>query len=135
MPDADRTKAAGPQKKRILLVDDDPDFTSLLKLNLEKTGTYEVQEENRAEEALATARAFKPDLVLLDVMMPKLPGGKVVAQLEADEELKDTPVVFFTAVVPQETKERKGTIGGRPCIAKPASPEDVMLSIEKHLRT
>ncbi len=123
------------QKKRILLIDDEPDATRLLKLNLEHTGAYEVREESRAEHALAAAREFKPDLILLDVMMPNIDGGEVVAQLKADEELRDTPVVFLTAVVSKEEAEQhKSMIGGQPFIAKPVSSEEVMESIEKYLR-
>lgn len=123
------------QKKRILLIDDEPDFTSLLKLNLEKTGAYELREENRGEHALTAAREFKPDLILLDVMMPNLHGGEVAAMLKGDEALKDTPLVFLTAVVSkEEAKESKGMIGGHPFIAKPVSLEQLMVSIEKYLR-
>ncbi len=122
------------QKKRILLIDDEPDFTSLLKLTLEKSGAYEVREENRAEHALAAATAFKPDLILLDVMMANVQGGEVAAQLQADEMLKETPVVFLTAVVAkEEVKKRSGMIGGHPFIAKLTSPEQLMVSIEKYL--
>ncbi|MFQ5846234.1 MAG: response regulator [Candidatus Methylomirabilales bacterium] len=128
----ERTEVVARQKKRILLIDDDSDLTHLLKLNLEETGAYEVKEENRGEDALAAARAFWPDLILLDLMMPNVLGGKVATQLEADEELKETPIVFFTAVVTEESKKR-GTIGGRPFIEKPASPEEVMEAIEQHL--
>lgn len=121
-------------KKRILLIDDEPDVTYLLKLYLEKTGAYEVREENRGERALAVARVFKPDLILLDVMMPNVDGGQVAAQLKADEKLKDTPVVFLTAVVAKEEAEKQqGWIGGKPFIAKPASPEEVLASIRKYL--
>jgi len=124
------------QKKRILLIDDEPDFSSLLKLNLEKTGAYAVREENRAEHALVAARAFKPDLILLDFLMPNMDGGEVAAQLKADEELKDTPVLFLTAVVAKEgEKNLKGMIGAHPFIAKPASPADLIVSIEKYLPT
>ena len=123
------------QKKRILLIDDEPDATRLLKLNLEHTGAYEVREESRAEHALAAAREFKPDLILLDVIMPNIDGGEVAAQLRADEELRDTPVVFLTCVVTkEEAEQRKSTIGGHPFIAKLVSPEELMVSIEKYLR-
>ncbi len=123
------------QKRRILLIDDEPDVTGLLKLNLENTGAYEVREENRAEHALATARAFKPDLIIVDILMPNLDGGQVAAHLKADEELRDTPVVFLTAVVSkEEAEQRKSMIGGHPFIAKPVSPEELMVSIEKYLR-
>ncbi len=123
------------QKKQILLIDDEPDVTGLLKLNLENTGAYEVREENRAEHALATARTFKPDLIILDIMMPNVDGGEVAAQLKADKALKETPLVFLTAVATKkEAKEMGGTIGGHPFIAKPANLEELEELIEKQLR-
>src|SRR5690349_12648137 len=61
----------GPMKKRILVVDDEREFTNLLRLSLENHGYYEVQEENDAENVRAAARAFDPDLILLDIMMPE----------------------------------------------------------------
>ena len=76
------------QKKKILIVDDEVDLTMLVKLNLEKTGRYEVRAENRAVKALAAGREFKPDLLLLDVMMPDLDGGDVLAQFKDDSTLR-----------------------------------------------
>jgi CheY-like chemotaxis protein len=122
-------------KKRILLVDDEKSFTNLLKLNLEETGAYEVRVENWAEDALAAAKEFKPDLVLLDIIMPRMPGGNVAAQIKADAELKDTPMVFLTAAVRRhQVEENEGIICDLPCLAKPASVEEVIELIEKHVR-
>ena len=67
------------EKKRILIVDDEPTFTKMVKLNLEQTGDFEVREEHRATAALATAREFKPHLVLLDVIMPSMDGGDLAS--------------------------------------------------------
>jgi CheY-like chemotaxis protein len=75
-------------KKRILLIDDDPSFTRLLKLNLEETGAYEVRTENRGTAALTAAREFKPDLILLDVVMPDMGGGDVAFQIGADRNVR-----------------------------------------------
>ena len=66
-------------KKRILIVDDEGSITRLLKLNLEQTGDYEVATENVSKAALAAAEAFRPDLMLLDVMMPGLDGGALAS--------------------------------------------------------
>lgn len=122
-------------KKRILLVDDEKSLTTLLKLNLEETGDYEVRVENWPEDALPTARQFKPDLILLDIIMPRLPGGNVAALIDADPELKDTPIVFLTAAVRKhQVEENDGIISGRPCLAKPATVEEVVAMIEKHVR-
>jgi CheY-like chemotaxis protein len=121
--------------KRILLVDDEKSFTNLLKMNLEETGKYEVRVENWAEDAYAAAKQFKPDLVLLDIIMPRLPGGNVAAQIKNDPELKDTPIVFLTAAVRKhQVEENDGIICDFPCIAKPASVDAVIDMIEKHAK-
>lgn len=119
-------------KKKVLVVDDEKSFTNLLKLNLEQTGNYDVSVVNWSEDALSTAREFKPDIMLLDIIMPRMPGGNVVAQFEADAELKDLPIVFFTAAVQRRRlEEMDGIISGRPCLAKPASLEEIVAMIEK----
>src|SRR2546427_2816337 len=121
-------------KKRILMVDDEISFTRLLKLNLEQTNHYAVRVENRAEDALSTAREFRPDLVLLDIMMPRMFGGDIAARLRADANLKTTPIVFFTAAVSKtRVKEHDGVISGFPFLAKPASVEELIEQIELSL--
>jgi len=123
-------------KKRILLVDDEPSFTRLIKLNLEQIGPYEVRVENDGKQAFKAAREFHPHLVLLDVIMPEIDGGEVAAQIRADPQLKDTPIVFLTAVVSRETVHAKGEmIGGNTFLAKPVTVLDVVATIEKHLAT
>jgi len=122
-------------KKRILLVDDEKSFTNLLKLNLEETGNYEVRVENWAEDAYGAAKEFKPDLVLLDIIMPRMPGGNVAAQIKEDSELKDTPIVFLTAAVrKQQVEDAEGIICDFPCLAKPATVDMVVETIEKHAK-
>ena len=122
-------------KKRILLVDDEKSLTTLLKLNLEETGNYDVRVENWPEDALAAARDFKPDLVLLDIIMPRLPGGNVAAQIDSDPLLKETPIVFLTAAVRRsQVEDNDGIICEHPCLAKPATVDEVIAMIEKHAR-
>jgi CheY-like chemotaxis protein len=122
-------------KKKILVVDDAKSLTTLLKLNLEDTGDYEVRVENWAEDALPAAREFKPDLVLLDIIMPRMAGGDVVALFRADPELKNTPIVFITAAVPPHiVEENDGIICELPCLAKPVTIEKVIEAIEKYAR-
>ncbi len=122
-------------KRRILLVDDEKSFTSLLKLNLEDTGQYEVRVENWAEDALPAAQEYKPDLILLDIIMPRMPGGNVAAQIKADPLLKDTPIVFLTAAVRKhQVEENEGIICDFPCLAKPATVDEVIATIEKHAK-
>ena len=122
-------------KKRILLVDDEKSLTTLLKLNLEETGHYEVRAENWPEDAISAARDFKPDLILLDIIMPRMPGGNIAALIDEDPELKGTPIVFLTAAVRRtQVEDNDGIICDHPCLAKPASIEEVIVMIEKHAR-
>ena len=122
-------------RKRILIIDDEVGLTRLLKLNLEQTGAYEVRTENLGSQGVAAARAFKPDLILCDVIMPDLEGSDLVSQLKADPELGATPFVFLTAVVSREEVEAQGgMIGGHPFIAKPATVENIVACIEQHLQ-
>ena len=123
------------KKKRILIVDDDTSFTRLLKLNLEQTNLYAVRVENKASRALATAREFLPDLMLLDVMMPEMDGGDLAAQAQDDPVLKSIPIVFLTAAVERKEVSSHGRhIGGLPFLAKPADLKEVMGCIEKYVR-
>lgn len=121
-------------KKRILVVDDEPSITRLLKLNLERTGEYEVATENVSRAALTLAERFRPDLVLLDVMMPGLDGGHLASALQDNPKLKGIPVVFLTAAVTRdEIRERRGLVGGLPFLAKPVNLQEVLACVERQL--
>src|SRR3982750_3121488 len=101
------------QRKRILLVDDEASLTRLLKLQLEQTNNFDVRIANWAEDALPIAREFQPDLVLLDVIMPRFVGGDVAAFLRADERLRNVPILFLTAAVSKRrVEEHDGMISG-----------------------
>ncbi len=107
-------------KKKIMIVDDEVDFTKMVKLNLQKTGKYEVWIENAGANALLSAKEFIPDLILLDILMPDMEGSEVAAQLKEDRETKDIPIVFLTAVISKEEEGMsEGMIGGHPFLAKP----------------
>jgi two-component system OmpR family response regulator len=118
------------RKAKILLVDDEESFTKLTQLTLTD---YEICVENESTHALERARTFKPDLILLDVMMPNLDGGDVAAQIRAEPELKEVPIVFLTALVTQKESARRPVMGGYPFIAKPVTPEKLAENIEKFL--
>jgi CheY-like chemotaxis protein len=121
-------------KKRILVIDDEPSITRLLKLNLEQTDHYEVREENDSTHALDAAREFKPDLVISDVMMPEVGGGEVAAQLREDPALRRVPVIFLTAAVrKEELGGPEAVIAGRLYIAKPLDVKSLLTAIERIL--
>lgn len=121
------------EKKRILLVDDEAIVTRTLKLYLESTGKYEVRAENDGAAALKTARAFRPHLILLDIVMPEVDGPEVASRIREDPVLKQTPIVFLTALVRrQEVGPGGRDIGGFPFIAKPLDPDEVVACIERN---
>ncbi|OGT12348.1 MAG: hypothetical protein A3J49_11620 [Gallionellales bacterium RIFCSPHIGHO2_02_FULL_57_16] len=121
--------------KRILVVDDDPAITRMVKLNLEQTGRYDVRTENMGRRAIEATREFRPDLILLDVMMPGMLGSEIAAQLQADPELRTTKFIFLTAFVTKGEELRSGgQIGGHTFVAKPISADNLCRVVEDHFR-
>lgn len=120
--------------KRIMIVDDEIGFTELVKLNLEQTGRFEVCVVNQPLETVATAQAFKPQLILLDVMLPNKSGGELLAELEVDAQLKGVPVLFLTAsTMSQLARAQQAAVQGRPVIAKPVTPPELIRRIDEVL--
>jgi len=121
-------------KTKILVVDDEEKLTKMVKLNLEQTGDYEIRIENLATNAVNTAREFKPDLILLDIMMPDISGDVIAQQILGDRELNDIKIIFLTALVTKsETETRGSEIAGRTFIAKPVKIDELIACIEEQL--
>ena len=126
--------APSPRKKRILVVDDEPGVTRLLKLNLEQTNEYEVRAQIGSSGAIAAAEGFQPDLILLDVLMPGMDGGELAALLLENPKLKSVPIVFLTALATKTDVHRgAGRIGGLPFLAKPVNVDDVLRCLKQYL--
>jgi CheY-like chemotaxis protein len=122
-------------KKRVLIIDDEASFTRLLKLNLHHTGRYTAETVNDPGQALAVAGEFAPDIILLDVMMPRMDGGELASRLLASSRFKATPIVFLTAAVKKnEVSSHQGSVGGLPFISKPVDFKEVIECIETQLR-
>ena len=120
------------KRKRVLIVDDEASFTRLLQLNLHHTGRYMAEVVNDATKAVAKAREFDPDIILLDVMMPGMDGGDVAVQLQGNPALKNKPILFLTAAVKEsEVHDHSGALGGLPFIAKPIDFQEVLEYIDK----
>jgi CheY-like chemotaxis protein len=128
-PPVEETK----EKPRILIIDNNRDFTLSAKLGLERTGRYSVWEENQPARAHQTAQRVKPDLILLDIAMPETDGGEVAARIESDPTLHRTPIVFLTALVTRAEARSGLRIQGRPFLAKPISIPELVAGIEQHL--
>lgn len=120
-------------KKRILIVDDEPQISRLAKAILDSTGNYETLEEHRSSRAIATMRDFQPDLVFLDVDMPGVDGGELASRMNADPTFRDTPVVFLTALVSKEDVSRASRRGGFRYLAKPAGVSALLGCVEEIL--
>ena len=121
------------EARRVLVVDDETVFTNLVKLNLEKTGRFTVREVNNPTEVLAAAREFRPQVILLDVIMPGRDGGQVLAELRANE-FTYLPAIFVTATMTQHgLHQRDDEIEGVPFVAKPVDPKKLIKRIDEVL--
>ena len=121
--------------RRILVVDDEEGFTKLLKMNLEKTGDYEVRVENVSGDALNAAHEFLPDLVLLDIVMPGMDGGDVAGQLQDDPMLSKIPIIMMTALVSQEetSQDAVAQVGAMNVLPKPVNMDVLLRCLEDAL--
>jgi CheY-like chemotaxis protein len=133
LPLGSTSDSASKGKRRILIVDDDANSTHLVKILLERSGPYLVLEENDSTKADQTAHNFKPDVILLDIVMPNMDGGELATQIEADRELHHTPIIFLTALVTHVEAKSGLHIQGHPLVAKPISIPELIDAIEKHL--
>lgn len=116
--------------KRILLIDDEPQLTALVRRALEATGHYEIKEENHSLRALHSARHFQPDLILLDVLMPELDGRELARQMQADPALQDVPIIFVSSLAPDGKISTVGFLDGYSFIAKPFEICDLVNCVE-----
>lgn len=119
-----------PASKRILICDDDPVILRLLQVNLELEG-YDVLLAHHGEDAIEVATAEHPDLVILDIMMPKLDGYQTCERLKANDETKEIPVVFLSAKAQQTDIERGKEFGVADYLTKPFDPNDLIDVVER----
>ncbi len=119
-------------KKRVLAVDDEKLIVLALRHNLEYAG-YDVIEAYDGREAIEAIEAHRPDLVVLDVMMPELSGWDVLTCIREDPELRDTPVVMLTALG-QDSDQREGLIRGADIyLTKPYEPQHLIEIVRRLL--
>lgn len=112
---------AGKQIYRVLVVDDEESILELLKYNLEKAG-YEVRTAPDGVKAIEIARRFRPDLVLLDIMMPEMDGVETCRQLRGMPELQKTFIIFLTARAEEYSEVAAFDVGADDYITKPIKP-------------
>ena len=120
-----------PPLGRILYVDDEPDIREVAKIALEVMGGFTVQACESGEKALAEAPSFKPDLILLDVMMPRMDGPETFAALRQIEALTAVPIVFFTAKAQRAEVQALLELGALDVLAKPFDPMTVAQTVSE----
>jgi two-component system alkaline phosphatase synthesis response regulator PhoP len=118
---------------KVLVVDDEEPILELLKYNLEKQG-YEVRTASDGQGAVDVARKFHPDLVLLDIMMPKVDGVEACRQIRAMPELVNTYIVFLTARAEEYSEVAAFDVGADDYILKPIKPRALMSRISALFR-
>ena len=118
---------------RLLLVDDLPDNLKVLRQALEPEG-YRILIASGGETALKLARSAKPDLILLDVLMPDLDGFETCRRLKQDAATQDIPVIFITARAETESVVEGFRAGGIDYIVKPFQSEEVLARVRTHLK-
>src|SRR5256712_5380282 len=115
------TAESSNSNSRVLIVEDNSEFTHRVSELLKNTHHYVVCEENDPRRALETARSFKPDLVLVDLIMPQADGLEVATQLEADWALHGVPIVFFTSLITAEEAKDGRRVYGHRILPKPTN--------------
>ncbi|MBP2646891.1 MAG: ArsR family transcriptional regulator [Gemmatimonadetes bacterium] len=118
---------------RILVVDDEPDITALVAYHLAKTG-YRVSTATNGADALRSAREERPDIVVLDLMLPGLSGYEVLAELRKRDETKDVGVILLTARREEADRIKGLSLGADDYLTKPFSPHELALRVAALLR-
>jgi two-component system alkaline phosphatase synthesis response regulator PhoP len=119
--------------QKILIVDDEPDILELVEYNLKKEG-YQVFTANNGQEGIALAKRVHPDLIVLDIMMPKMDGIEACRLMRAIPEFKNTYMVFLTARSEEYSEIAGFNVGADDYIAKPIKPRALVSRINAILR-
>jgi len=118
--------------KKILIVDDEVDLVKTIKFSMEAEG-YMVLASYNGEDALNQARKENPDLIVLDIMLPKLDGYKVCRLLKFDEQYKNIPILMLTAKTQEKDKSLGKETGADEYITKPFDMEELMKKVKSYL--
>ena len=116
------------------MADDDPVILRLIEINLSLEG-LEVETAGRGEDTIDKARTMKPDLILLDVMMPGMTGWECAERLKSDPETADIPIVFLSARTQEEDRRRGESLGVAAYVTKPFDPTQLIATIRQHARS
>lgn len=128
------TDESSSRKAKILIIDDEKTTCELLKSTMERTKKYEVWSTTSPSEGIDLAKKYRPDLILLDIVMPEMDGTEVATRLGDDPSTKNILIVFVSVLANQEEVDsKKGVIGGHPFISKPLNTKILMARIDSLL--
>src|ERR1700746_370792 len=120
--------------KRILVIEDERDVVDLLTLNLRKAGGFVISTATDGDTGLTKARAEKPDFIILDLMLPKMPGLEVCKILKSDPATRQIPIMMLTAKAEESDRVVGLEFGADDYVTKPFSPREVVLRIRAIMR-
>ena len=121
-------------KKRVLIIDDEEDFLKITKLNLQECGSFEVMTLPNAKDLISRLHNFKPDVILLDLLMPGIGGIEACEMLNKDPLGQRTPVIILTALQKDSDKISAYREGIVDYLVKPIEKKDLIAKIEKALQ-
>ena len=122
-----------PPRGRVLVVDDEPDLVRILQFGLQSAG-YVVESASDGQEGLKKAREVKPDIILLDLMLPKLDGYKICRLLKFDERFKHIPIIILSARTQEGDQTLALEMGANRFVTKPYNFSEILTHVEELLK-
>jgi len=122
------------EKRKVLIVDDEEHFLKITKINMEKTGKYEVRTLSDARDIISQVKSFNPDVILLDILMPKTDGVEVCKMLNADPAVSRIPIIILSALDTDRDKLMMYKLGVVDFLVKPIEKDELIAKIEKALQ-
>jgi len=122
------------RKTKVLIVDDEEYLLRIMKINLERTGAYEVLTLSDGTAILPQVHSFQPQIILLDLIMPKIDGMKVCQKLKEDSRAQNIPVIIISALDTDEARAAMRPLGVVDFIEKPVEHDKLVSRIEKALQ-
>jgi two-component system alkaline phosphatase synthesis response regulator PhoP len=121
-------------KHKILLIDDETDFCKIIKLNLEQMGDFQVEIVNEGKKGFELAKKFKPDIIILDIVMPKISGLEVLKKIKTEPSTIAMPVVMLTAKEDNESQIKAAQLYDELYLVKPIEAAALKSKIEEILK-
>jgi CheY-like chemotaxis protein len=125
---ANQEKTADPKRKSIVIIDDEKDILGSLSSYLERYG-YSVEAVDNGQDGLKAVCDRKPDLVILDLVLPDIDGSDIAARLQQDPLTSRIPIIFLTCIVRKSEQPKPGRVGKRCVVAKPCSPAEILVRV------